>query len=340
MNEALTRIRGASSFESLFPDAATLATRYRELAKEAHPDHGGDADAFARLAALYHEAQENAAKGWLGVGRVAFAGTDGVTRRVRYLTRYDCGLATAYHGDAVLTYVIPAHAADLAERGNRLIAGLRFPSARMEPDLRRQLPAKKAYFHTKDSVVLVGTKAPELVRLAELLAHVGGRLDVRHVAWVVSRCLSVCCYLRWAKLAHHDLSLNSLYVDPAKHGIALLGGWWHAVSFGDQLPRLLPGRAVNELPRRVREQKRATAACDLMLVRRLARELLGDPDGTRLRSDKDVPRALAAWATGAPAGENAIEDFENWQKVLADSFGARRFVELNVKASDIYKNEE
>ena len=340
MSDAIQQVLTAASFEALFTDATTLASRYRDLAKEVHPDHGGDEAAFARLVSFYHEAQARVAEGWAGIGRLELLGTDGTRHRIRYQHEQKCGLATAYHATEFLTYSLPADASDLAERGQRAISGLKMPSARMEKGLRQQLSEVVSYFHTERGPVMVVRKPAELVRLSDLLAHVGGRLDPRHVTWVVSRALNLCCYLEWAKLAHNDMSLLTLYAEPAHHSLTLLGGWWHAVGIGDQLPRLLPGRTVNELPSKVRSAKRASPVVDLLLVRRLARELLGDPDGSKLRTTTDIPAAFLAWLTRVPATDSAIRDFEDWQKVLDDSFGARRFVELNVKASDIYQTKE
>ena len=76
---------------------------------------------------------------------------------------------------------------------------------------------------------------------------------------------------------------------------------------------------------------------DAELIRAVGRELLGDGVGSKLLSDPNIPNALLNWVRTAAIGD-AYKEYEEWsKKVLKDSFGERRFVELKIQASDIYK---
>jgi hypothetical protein len=83
---------------------------------------------------------------------------------------------------------------------------------------------------------------------------------------------------------------------------------------------------------------RALPAIDLELIRATGREALGDPVGTRLSRDDAIPRPFAAWLR-TPGSGDPVEDYRDWSAVLTESFGARRFVEMPIKASDIYGME-
>ena len=81
-------------------------------------------------------------------------------------------------------------------------------------------------------------------------------------------------------------------------------------------------------PERRRSRLRADHRLDLNLIRSMGIEMLG--------SHKEVPDPMAKWLRYASAGD-ALDDYKVWRKVLKDSFGARRFVELKVSPSDIYQ---
>jgi hypothetical protein len=68
----------------------------------------------------------------------------------------------------------------------------------------------------------------------------------------------------------------------------------------------------------------------------IGRELLGDETGVKLSTDKDIPAAMVEWLRAVTAGD-AIADYARWPEILQTSFGARRFVPMNIKPSDIYK---
>ena len=121
---------------------------------------------------------------------------------------------------------------------------------------------------------------------------------------------------------------------PKDHTFALLGGWWYATKTGQSLLGL-PPQAVAFAPRKVLSEGKAEQATDHALLRMTARTLLGDATGVRL-TEKGVPQAMANWLA-LPGSGDAYKDFKTWQgQVLKDSFGERRYTELNIKTSDIY----
>jgi hypothetical protein len=82
---------------------------------------------------------------------------------------------------------------------------------------------------------------------------------------------------------------------------------------------------------------RADLRTDLELVRAIGRALLGDITGVRLARERGTPPAMIDWLR-LPASADPIEEYRTWRtQVLHDSFGARRFVELPLTQSDIYR---
>jgi hypothetical protein len=176
---------------------------------------------------------------------------------------------------------------------------------------------------------------PEVLVLGEVLVDAGGRLDPRHVAWIVSALLNVCCYLQYAGLVHNALSPDTCFIAPPDHTVSVLGGWWYAAPAGERMTAA-PAATIAWGPHHLLASGRADMRTDLELVRAIGRELLGDVSGVRLARTGAAPAALIDWLR-LPASSDPIEDYRTWRtRVLPDSFGARRFVELPLTQSDIY----
>ena len=91
-------------------------------------------------------------------------------------------------------------------------------------------------------------------------------------------------------------------------------------------------------PMEMLADKIADHKLDLMLVRDIGLELLGDSSGSTLLHDGKTPQPLVNFFRSITDG-NAFQEYERWtKKILIDSFGKRRFVEMKIEASDIYKD--
>ena len=315
---------------------------YRQLAMRWHPDRAGDADAqsvFQHIQRLYRQAGERIARGaWTCPGTSTFDALDGRRYEMHYLRRHRFELGIMYVAGSVLAFEIDLTHADLVYRAERSIAGLRYADAGMRAQIAPHLPAYPftAAFQTASAYVIVMRKAPGLLLLRDVLDHAGGRLDARHVAWVVSSLLNLCCYLQYAGLAHNALSPDTCFLAPRDHSVSILGGWWYAARVGERLAAA-PAGTLAWGPHDLGETGLADPRTDLELVRAIGRELLGDVSGTRLARENAAKQAMINWLR-LPASDNPIEEYRTWRtRVLHDSFGARRFAELPLTQSDIYR---
>ncbi len=298
-----------------------------------HPDRaGGRREVFEHLAALKKEAELHIRQGrWQVPGLLELAG-----RKIRYFKTYPFELGTVYLGNSVIAYVVEKDFAPLAHRAEVAIKGLTFANDRMAAEMQPRLPQLKAAFDTeRGQRVLVLGKPAGLIRLSDLIAHFGGKVDPRHVAWVMSDLLNAVCYLgAYRQIAHMGLSAETVFISPTKHVAAILGGWFYTAALDEPLVAI-PERTDQLLPAVARNTERAIGSIDLELVRGIGREMLGDLSGTRLAHDTGIPAPLRDWLR-LPSGMNAIEEYKAWPETLENSFGSRRFTELPVKASDLY----
>jgi len=336
--------------ERLFSAPETAKAEYRILMQRWHPDGAlatpttfdpDDAPPVSvvqNINALWAAAEQKIAAGvWIAPGVARLTAADGRHFRLRYVRRRSFELGEMLIGRTVVGFLIARQHEPLLANARRRIAALPFADRAMRAEMAPRLPQIQADFvtcGTDGPYVLVLDKPADMVALADLLDHLGGRLPPQHVAWMLSCLLHQACYLEWAGLTHNALGAETWFVHPASHAGALLGGWWYAASEGARLTSL-PPRSFAAAPPDLRADKTARHGFDLELIRLTGRELLGDPAGTRLPRDPDVPEPLADWLLH-PSSGSALEDYQDWQAVLYASFGPKRFIQLGVGATDVY----
>ena len=319
---------------------------YRLLAMKWHPDRSRDPGAlavFQHIGRMLENAEEKIALGdWPCHGRLQLTALDGKAYEINFLRRHRFELGSMYLASTVVTFEIDRAHADLVTQAERTIRDFRYADGRMREQIARHLPAFPfaGAFETATSFVVVMRKTPDLLLLRDVIDYFDGRLDPRHVAWVVSSLLNLCCYFEYAGITHNALSPDTCFISPPDHSVAVLGGWWYAAADGARM-LAAPERTLAWAPHDLLASGRADVRTDLELVRAIGRELLGDVTGTRLYRESyresSAPRAMIEWLR-LPASDNPVEEYRTWRtRVLHDSFGARRFAELPLTQSDMYR---
>jgi len=315
---------------------------YRLLAMKWQPDRSRDPGAlavFQHIGRMLESAEAKIALGdWPGSGAVRLAAVDGKTWEINYLRRHRFELGSMYVAPTAVAFEVERAHADLVGRAERTVKELDYADASMREQISRHLPAYPfaGAFDTGTAYVIVMRKTPDLLLLRDVLNHFDGRLDPRHVAWVVSSLLNLCCYFQYAGITHNALSPDTCFMSPAEHSVAVLGGWWYAARSGERMAAA-PARTLEWAPHDLFDIGQADIRTDLELVRAIGRELLGDVSGMRLARESDARAAMIEWLR-LPASDHPIDEYRTWRsQVLHDSFGARRFAELPLTHSDIYQ---
>lgn len=315
---------------------------YRLLAMKWHPDRNRDPGAaavFQHIGRIAEKAEERIAIGdWPCRGSLQLSALDGKAYEINYLRRHRFELGAMYVASTVVAFEVDRAHADLVQRAERAIKDLHYADDRMRAQIAPHLPAFPfaGAFQTATAYVVVMRKTPDLLLLRDVLDHFDGRLDPRHVAWVLSSLLNLCCYFQHAGITHNALSPDTCFISPVEHSVAVLGGWWYAAASGERMVAA-PAHTLEWAPHDLLATKQADIRTDLELVRAIGRELLGDITGTRLGRESSAKQAMITWLR-LPASDNAIEEYRTWrEQVLHDSFGARRFAELPLTQSDIYR---
>lgn len=332
-----------SAPEKLFSGDLEIAKgEYHILSRRWHPDRSRESAAtaiFQRVTELYRKTRELIEAGrWRGAGvlelRADGSGTNFIVRRIEYFKSVTFELGDVFIGETAAAFSVERQYADLFENAKRRLARFRFANDAMRKEIGRSLPADPEYFAARERLIMILPKPPEMVLLADLLEHLKGALDSRHVGWITNRLYNLACYFEYAGIVHQDISPRTVFVSPKSHGAMLLGGWWYARSRGEPISAL-PDRTIKFAPSDVVRHKRADARTDLELIRQTGREMLGATAGLRIKASGKIPPGMARRFNGATSG-SAVTDYELWRNVLETDFGAPRFARLDIEPNAIY----
>lgn len=337
MNAASILAIPADQPERLF-HPNTLQRDFRALAFAWHPDrcvHPQASDVFAHIGKLHAEAKARVRKGlWATSNSLTVLGKDGKKRSLSFRLRSPFELGEVMIGSVLTSFLINATHEPLVMAGLKAIGDIRYPNDKFRKSLDLFMPHVARSVETATQWLLTMRKDPDEMRISDLARYLGGSIEPKHVAWIVSSLLNLACFLEVSDMTLNGMTVDTVYVNPRRHTAALYGGWWYAAKSG-RLITHLPPQNLPLASRRLREHKVATHELDLESIKAIARTALGDASGGSLRVRADIPAPLATWLL-MPAGKSAFIEYENWPKVLEASFGARRFQMLNISGNDVY----
>jgi hypothetical protein len=323
----------------LFPnDLNEAKIKFRELALEFHPDKndGKTNEVFAHINELYNKAIVLIESGvWEHPTQIIVAATDGRKYKINFLTKRKFELGTMYISDTVVAYFIDNHHHKLFDNAKLNIKSFKFASDRMKQEVKRYLPEIGKTFETSDGrLVMVIKKTPDLLLLRDVLTYYK-TIEPRHAAWIMSTLHNFTCYLNYIGVSSNDISLDTYFISPLYHTGALLGGWWYSVPVNKPLIAV-PKRTYELMPVDVKNSKISSNKTDLEMIRAIGREILGDVTGLKLER-MGVPKPFVNWLR-LPSSGDAVKDYDIWgNKILTDSFGKRKFVEMKLTSKDLYE---
>ena len=302
-------------------------SEYHKLSMQFHPDHGGDAKVFAHLNELYKKANELATNGgWGSLGTLLFTDIKGNKHGFAYNSINTFSMGFIYTGDSYIIYFIEN------KYSNMSIPTFTFSSDRMKKEFEDILPSFYKTYATKEGTYFVIYKLPTAYLLRDVIKTI--HIDIKHVAWILSRLYNFGCYMEWAKLISNDISTDTILIDPMTHKVFLFGGWWHSTTVGKKI-KSMPLHTYNILPHSIIANGIATMNIVSEQIHALGRQLVGNRTGGYLELSKINP-SFAEWLTNG-GKDSIIEEYKEWDGVTLQSIlGERKFIKWDLKAEDIY----
>lgn len=330
---SLDTILQAVTCEEIFiNDKKATKSLYRELAKKYHPDvyKGANAEEnFRHINELYEEAMAKIDKGiWNEKDVLSLESELGKKYKLKYLKDKSFVLGKVYIGRTHVIYLLDSKNQKYYDNALTQLRHLRYANSSMEKEFKRYFPNIVTNFRTKTGEYCIVLKKDvtdyPLEEFLEYYKKQGKVVDSKHTAWIMSRFLNIACFFKYNNIVHNGLSLSNCFISPKYHTIMVFGGWWYVVPVGEKM--IGTQKSIFDLmPVKEKAEKIATYKTDLESIRSIGRTL----------NFTDLPDPLRKWLNQA-SSENAIEEFDNWNKVLLDSFGERKFIELNISEKDIF----
>lgn len=323
--EELLNTPAEALWRSLGSRPKDVQRTWRQLARRWHPDRSQEPQAgavFAHLAAARHT--------WCPPvgGRCLTLATQASTHlSLRYCHAFEHELGQTYLGQGHVLDLYAVPHADLALRATSNVAHLPFPTSAIRAQVTSSLPSQMVSHTLNDGrVAVVFKKDASSLRLADVVQRLGA-IDPRHVAWIGSGLWNLACYLQACGWTHQAIHAETVWVDPAGHRVALLGGWAYAGPEGDSWAAL-PSSSLRLAPLSLRSNRHHAAALDHMLIRALLSRLLAAS-----------PLAPSAMILNArlPAGGSAVEQYRAWKQALEASFGPPAFVRWDLSPTTFYQ---
>ena len=319
----------------LFPYGEdAIKAKYKELSKEWHPDNNNHPDAtrvFTKITELYNYALELLANGqWEKTNYILISKADGKKISLNYDTCFDFELGTCYVTKTKIVYVLGSDKEKYYSNAIQRIKSLQYKDKKMEDDLSRFFPKLYQSFKTNnDEFVIVLDKTEDVYPLKNVLEYFDHKIDDKHVAWIISRLCNLTCYLKYSGLVHNGININNCFISPRHHSILLLGGWWYATGEGDAMIGTTKD-IFFIMSVTAKGSKKSSALTDLESVKLLGRQLLGETNCRKLALDSSIPKPFINFLIGG-SSDNSYEEFSKWDKALEDSYGKRRFINMEIK---------
>jgi len=318
--------------------------QYRAFVSKWHPDRNGDSElsnkVFCHLKELKEKALEQIGENtWKGAGIVMFLSEEKKLFKIHYSIMHEFELGKMYIGHTKIIYVIDKQHEELFHNALIKIKTIHYPNSKFKEEFPKFMPAvHKILWHTSIGHVLVLDKTKDVVLLKDLLEFLPDKkIPPKHVAWMCNSVLNSMCFLNHIELNLNGISSSTIFISPQYHSTCLFGGWWYATKTNSKLVAL-PTDVLNVLTsKNLMKDKISTSENNLIALRALALECLGDrtKTGSMLLKDPTVPKEFLNWLRSPPA-ETPIKDYLLLEDALFQAYGKRTFVNFDIDVTKIY----
>jgi hypothetical protein len=100
----------------------------------------------------------------------------------------------------------------------------------------------------------------------------------------------------------------------------------------------MASETYNLLSSTMRENHVGNITTDLESIRYLGRQLLKEENGSKIRYNTSLPKSMVDWFL-AGSSDSAFEEYSRWNVVLTNSYGKRKFIEMDLSANNLYQGD-
>ncbi|RII34008.1 hypothetical protein D2A34_12545 [Clostridium chromiireducens] len=330
-------------YELFTGDKDIAKKEHINLLKMFHPDLHKDSEKYKEAASKINELYTEAIKllvngNWIGDGLIKITSSDGEKYSMKYNVQYSFELGKYYIGNRSILYLIDKVHLKFIDNALDRIKNLKYENNNMKFEFEKYFPKVSRKFETIDGKIgILIEKSEDAFSLKDILSYYSNKVPPRHVTWILSSLYNIACFLYYNNLSHNGLTIDNYFISPSYHNGFLLGGWWYTVPLDGKMLGV-SNEIYNIMSPDMKSTKKGTFLLDLESIRLIGRTLLGDKNGIDIIGDPDIPKPLIDCVRGVSVN-NPIEEYKLWDKVINESYGARKFIEMNIDKDKLYTNK-
>lgn len=335
-----TILQMKSPIELFVFDKEKCKTRYQKLISLWHPDKNSDPEAgnvFYKIKTLYEKAIQQIDLGvWGSLQIIKFNAKDRYFEFAYFKEDQLSGNILQYTGSNSIVFYFPDRTKYLIDIWKNNFHKLKnttdLPGSNSE--FSAQLLTNPKIFDVNDGTLVKISKQNRYLNLQHII-EAGVSFDPKDIAWVISRLMSLACFLQSKNVPNADIQPRSVFIDTINHSVFLSNGFQFVEGFTQQ-GKAFPSRAVSLNPE-ISVNKTFRAKYMVSQIKATARELLGDSTGVFLHKNTNIPKDLIQWCNAGVNSESCLAEFKEWDLVKVKSFGPPKFKNHIVTQEDIYK---
>ncbi len=216
-------------------------------------------------------------------------------------------------------------------------------------NVKYSLPNVVKTFKTDSGDFIIIVKKPHsmIYPLTSILEYFDGRIDPKYVASIMTRLYETAMYCDLRGFSHNGLTVENLFFSPGRRLmpdepftvedvriVGVFGGWFfstnnNSIITGKPNDKIigLPRKIKEILPQESKDYHYGSYKIDMLSIKQVSRELLGDITGKNLG---DIPEPFAQWLNSTSIAPTVYDEKEAWKEVRKSSFGKPEFIEMHL----------
>lgn len=321
-------------YADLFSNSKNYLNKsYKGLCKKLHPDVCKDPraeDAFAQLQIFYKQAKDALDNNsWEAPNYIEIPMVSGKKLAITYQYHHRFEIGDYYVCKKIITFVFDSDKKKYYDNYINQIKKLKYADKNMEKIFKQLFPKIVSQYKATNGKYIVTLSKTEDVYPLRCLIENGWNNNIpkEHLAWITSRLMNICCYLKWHQTVCNGINIDNLFVSPQYHSILLLGGWWYATKEFE--PMIGTTKDIfNIMTPKTKADKISISITDIESVKMIGRKYVTN-------NKKEI---IDFYNQGSTS--DSMQEMQNWDSVLNKAFGARKFIKVeNDIINNIYVKE-
>lgn len=308
---------------------------YKKIMKIIHPDLNNGEEEFVKATQKLTELHEKAINliengEWDEKNICYFNLINGKKIKIKYLREVFFELGKSYIGKNSIFYFIENKNSKFFRKyrpENILNAGnLDKRLKNIQSFMTNIIPQTIKTYSCQDGYLVIQKRKNGEIPLSLIKEYYNNKIPSEHVAWIMTRLLNIECYMMATGYLYNGFDINNIYIIPETHEVILHGGFWYSTTINDRLVGVSKF-VYDNMTEDSKKEGISNAENEFNCIKSIGRDLIG------LRSKVSrvkCPKPFVEYLFSSIKDYNQYSIIKEWENVLTNSFGERKFVKMNI----------